>query len=237
MKTRKTRSAKVAFVFGEDALQRLLATLAPFSEEIELKVTCSDGSTLEPGSASELLDLPNPPYRKITSLAVSNHILRSKVHADLTLNVDEWFISSSSVTYTLRGEDADVLQLDRDVNDWLTLMRQWYSPIAFPGMPSVMLSLGAWAAGWLIAWSARNISAKHQVFWFSVGLLLQAFAWTNWWIRKKLFPIGVFEIGDGIRRHQALRDFRKNLSLVSIVVGILIGVAATIILKLFGVSS
>lgn len=137
--TTKPSRLKFAFVLGPEDLDRIASLLqkevldrAPELESrqspntLTYKVEFSDNSTRSTESLDEVLALPNPPTRKITSISISTPYWYRKIRADIRLQNNEYL----PISYDLRGEDNEVITLSQKLDDHLLALRQWYTPLA-----------------------------------------------------------------------------------------------------------
>jgi len=237
MKASKNARLKIAFALTVDSAKELLAILEPYSSATELSVSLSDGSTVYPSTLEEMARLPNPDNRRIVSLEVKNK-WDDLVRAEINFDSENRY---HSIGYSLRGEDADVLVLERNLIDWAQTIKQRHSWISFTSTASffafAIAFLGGSAFGIFPRYFASAVAPKipnaSGVFSI-VGLILQWAALSAGWMRTKLFPSGMFAIGAGKQRIQSLHDRRKRLSLLSIGLALVIGLVNAWIRKLVG---
>lgn len=126
---RASKSARLTIAFGMtiEAAKELLEILNPYSSAIKFSVSLSDGSTLYPSTVDELARLPNPDSRRIVSLEISNK-WDDRVGTEITFDTENRY---DSIRYSLNGEDADVVVLERNLTDWVQTIKQWHSWISF----------------------------------------------------------------------------------------------------------
>jgi hypothetical protein len=237
VKASKSARLPVAFVLTLDSIQRLIEILTPFSTSIKFSVDLSDGSKAYPTTVEELSRFPNTEKRKIKALSIEND-WGDQVNADISFNTD---YSWDSISYSFKGEDDDVLVLDHRVADWIGTIRQKYSALAFSSRYSylffaLILGLGITLVSIPSAVDSRMFP-KHPyapIAFVITGLILQAVAWTSGWVRRKLFPTGMFAIGAGKDRIQEVRERRKQWSIVSIFIAVAVGLLDAWLLKLIG---
>lgn len=143
------------------------------------------------------------------------------------------------VSYRLTGEDKEVIALADKLDDHLIGLRQWYTPLtrfsfvlAFGAIYVLVFVLGTLflAANVLLPGVLYEelepsgsdsrpgvTSAFVALFGLAIGL-----CWFLDWIRGKLFPVGIFAIGQGERYLKSLNLWRV-VTLTGIILPILTG--------------
>lgn len=219
-KLTKSGRPKVAFLLDEDKLQRLTDILkqkAGAAHKPEYTVLLSDDSSLNTSSLEEVLDVPNTKSRSITSIVVSTP-LTSPLHYDLKFaNVED-----PPVTYEVTGPEDDVRTLAAKLDEFVDGLRQWYSPIVFtnPWIITLLLIIPIMVVVIAIAPQVGAVtaaivpgnedSAVSFSVWYAVSYVLffvlgASPLWLILFLRKRIFPSGVFAIGGGISRHERAR--------------------------------
>jgi hypothetical protein len=231
MKTSKAGELPIAIAVDDDALNRLISIFRKHSKTTDFSVDLSDGSTLYPETLDEILEIPNTPDRAITQIAIKNHY-SEPIRIEVTLRANNLL---SAIKFDLKGQDQEVLLVDRDFQEWVVSAKQPYSWLTFVSLSGGILfgvtCLIAVAA--LFAGLSQNGHPVFSVASIFLGVLLIFLASSApGWIHK-VFPRALFLIGDGIRRDQVLRDRRKFFK-ISIVAAILIGLATRVIAKFLG---
>jgi hypothetical protein len=226
MKTSKEFSFRAAFVLDQAALERVMHILREVSEDVEFRVHCSDGSTKYPSSSEEFLSLANTSDQAITRISLATTYARSP---RVSIDMRNDFEMGPSIECTVDGQDKDVVFLGHRLSEWVSTIRQTYSPVAFStptgyGLVGLSYFLGT---GLLIGSGMlfRKVSTPGAVGIGVLGILLVSAFWWGKRVRRRLFPIGLFAFGDGIRRHQESLSLRRQLSLAAI----LTAIAASII--------
>lgn len=233
--TSKSETFHIAFLLDADNL-RLLSNLleenvlskieenevSPLVEkEISYKVDLSDGSSVSTESIEEVLDLPNSPKRKITSISIDTPYFFRRIKASVSLKDDSY----RPVSYDLSGDYEEVITLADRLDDRLPGLRQWYSPLtrySFFGILAVtcgvvFFSAYAFAAvdyfypDFLAGEESEKIDTGLTglvgvLFFLTVGVCLLLD-----WFRKKLFPVGTFAIGQGVDRYNRLTNIRNTI--------------------------
>lgn len=250
--TTKPQELEFAFVLGPDDLGRIANLLQKevldrmpeleswqSANTLTYKVGFSDSSTRTTESVDEVLALPNPPTRKITSISISTPYWYRKIRADIRLQNKEYL----PISYDLRGEDNEVITLSQKLDDHLLALRQWYTPLAKNTLiGSILISLIPSALFLLVV---RYFSSSFiyyvagednyidraeiltvlpeilTVLLFSVVLSTVLSFLLVEPIRRRLFPVGVFTIGQGVARQKNLNYFR-GAALTAVILPIII---------------
>jgi hypothetical protein len=221
MRTSKDLSFRSAFVLDQAALERVMHILGEVSGDVEFRVHCSDGSTKYPSSSEELLSLPNTSDQAITRISLATTYARSP---RVSIDMRNDFEMGPSIECTVDGQDKDVVFLGYRLSEWVSTIRQTYSAIAFSTPTSYGLVFLSYVLGAVLLGAAvdffRHVSAPGAL---GIGVLGVSLASAPWWgkrVRRRLFPIGLFAVGDGIRRHQQFLSLKRHLSLGAILVAI-----------------
>src|SRR5258707_11603388 len=119
----KTRTLDIAFVVNADLLRRLATILGETSDKLEYTVKFSDGTSVHYHDIEEVIGQPNSKERSIVSLIAgpADERVRS-AYVNLKKN------GSPSVEYTINGTQRDVIYFADQLDDWVSAVRQWYSP-------------------------------------------------------------------------------------------------------------
>jgi hypothetical protein len=230
MKTSKEFSFRAAFVLDQPALERALHILREVSGDVELRVHCSDGSRKYPSSSEELLSLPNTSDQAITRIWLATTYTTSP---RVSIDMRNDFEMGPSIECTVDGQDKDVVFLGHRLSEWVSTIRQSYSAIAFSSPTSYGFVLVSYVFGTVLLGAAfhlfRDVSAPRALGIGVVGVSLASAPWWGKRVRRRLFPIGLFAVGDGIRRHQQSVSLRRQLSLGATLVAIAASMIGSIV--------
>jgi hypothetical protein len=221
----KTRALDIAFVVTPDLLKRLAVILEETSYALEYTVSFSNGTTVRYDNIDRVIEQPNSDERQIVSLiaGTADETVKS-AYVNLKKN------DSPSLEYTISGTQRDVIYLANQLDDWVAAARQWYSPF-FSGAsgPSVFgfvlfaallfLPLYVWAH---IARLSAQLGNGGSYQLLAVPAMFGMWA-TEYWILK-IFPRGIFAVGQGEKRHQFFIYVRRSVILgtaISVLVRIL----------------
>ena len=227
----KTRTLDIAFVVNRDLLRRLAAILSETSNTLEYTVKYSDGTSVHYPKIEDVIGQPNSKERSIVSLIAGPADERAKsAYVSLKKN------GSPSLEYTINGTQRDVVYFADQLDDWVSAVRQWYSPffssdtVGALNMPTFS---GAGAVLFIVAiflpiyvWGRVSpifLPNAPNGDWRSwVQLLALVAMWATEYYLFKLFPRGVFAIGRGEKQHQFV-VFVRN----AVLIGLAVSVAAS----------
>lgn len=199
-KASKTRSSNIAFVIDAALLARLTTILREAGDSLEFTVKFSDGTSVEYSTEQEILGQPNSTKRAITSMIAG---ATSDGHAAyVTLRNDP----APFVEYTVNGPQRDVIYLADQLDDWTAAIRQWYSLFLSKGIVMGLI----FGAILVPLWLASRVATFFAIKGLWILPLLVGIGFIEYWFFR-LFPVGVFAIGQGARRHQYLTYLRNTL--------------------------
>ena len=235
-RTRKPGKPKIAFVLDEKKFRQLDALIKDLtdSDNLEYRVSLSDGSSITCESADEVLGVQNSRERRITSIWMDTPY-RSEPRIEVKLNT-EWY--SDPVEYEVAGSEKDVFHSYDRLREYYSGVRQWYSFIAKPGLRMwfafqaflglILVFSGYWLERLLGIELSANLGALILFsvggFWtISLVVYLCFYA-----LRKWLLPTGIFAIGDSIDRYNGIVIARKVIG-GSIILALLVSLLASAI--------
>ncbi len=238
MNTNKDASFRQCFVLTDQELGKLHRALTEFSDDIEIEIRCADGLNRNVSSVEELVQFENPPNKDIQELVLSSRGLNPYRSARLRfMNRDD-----ANVWLTMEGPEESVVRLNSSVEDRLASMKPWYAPFAkvnfvvgafvLIGVAYIGLLVVA-ATGILVTEKTaapdvlRSTALGNLIALAAIGVpLILGFALNRW--RKSLFPIGVFAIGQGQKRH-ADREWVRSTVVVGFVVSLVAGIVVLLV--------
>ncbi len=230
MLTRKERVFDKSFVIKPNQLEALVEALCFNPNTVRIQVKCRDGSTLHPESTSELLALPNPASRAILKIRITGETT-SGTKVELEMDDSEFH----PLGYELSGLDADVVRVSRVIEDRYEPLMQGVSWLTV-GKHASLSSLFTFLFGSALIGSQFDSRLGHhgliRVMMIVTGAFLIVFGFFDDRLKRALFPIASFCIGDGRERFERSLSRRKNLLWV-VFVGFLISVLAGIFANSF----
>jgi hypothetical protein len=206
---------------------------------IGFRATCSDGSYIKFENTRALLDFPNASGRCIQSIsAVAGTSVGQYTYVSIEFN-ERFFVNNISVEGS--GDDKSVVYYTDEALKIIDSCRRWYDILhkesiflwqfllflvvflcltyreilvvskIFLGMVPISENDG------------KEIAAKVVITFFLSLPITMILSFLYSITRKKFFPIATFATGAGIRRKAKL-DFIHNFMIVTIAIGIAIGV-------------
>ena len=229
MRNRKRKEFKKAFVLTPTALKGMIRNIAIPEEDLTYSVRCVDGSNLHPGSLEAIFALPNPRSRAINQISIGRRLVAKRLGPDIDITFeDSDFIP---ISYAIDGEDLEVMQLSRVIEDHLEPMLQAYSIVSV-GIPAQLAGIALfWIGGALFGLGAGLLARGHKPLGIALLMFGAAISMIGLFagrIRSSLFPAGVFCVGDGQARFERSASIRKQLGLAA-VIALIIGIIASVI--------
>jgi hypothetical protein len=202
----KSRTRNIAFVIHADQLRTLAKILGEDTQTLEYTVKFSDYTSVNYEDVEEVIRQPNSDKRSIISLIVG-----PARHSEKSAFVNLKKSGMSTVEYTIKGTQRDVVYLSDKLDDWIASIRQWYSP-AF-SWENLFLYLGACI---LPAYLVYLEAQRYPYISAGRGLLLVSTSWivtgfVEYYVFTQLFPHGTFATGHGEKRHQVLTFIRNTV--------------------------
>jgi hypothetical protein len=175
-------------------------------------VKTKDGRTITIASIDDLKALPDDIWLKIEELEIdaSKSTLGDRCHSSFEFHKARWYEFVAPVTIWIRGNDSDVLLLERRFKDFIPANREWYSP----------LSRGLWwmLTAYLLPYlDMVTIKIFHKSL-LGDGLSLAIFIVSlimTYGGRQWLFPGAVFPFGSAQRKHGNLVKQKQLLAKVA----------------------
>lgn len=236
MNTSKSAFFRQSFVMTEQDLTKLHRALTEFGDDTKIEIECADGLNRKLSTLEELLEFENPPNKAIQKLMLSSRGGNYERSAVLRfMNSDD-----SNMWLTMEGPEEAVMTLTSLVEERLASMKPWYSAFAKADFVYIALALlvivyiaalAVLATGLIGGQAGVQASTPPDPRSMAIGYLIVFSPFIlgialNYW-RKSVFPIGVFEIGQGQKRHAD-----KELLRTLVVVGFLVSLAAGIVVLL-----
>lgn len=201
-----------------------------WEKELVYVVQFSDGSNLRTISLDEILNLPNSPERRITSITVNTPSWYRYLTARVSFRS---YSTLPSVEYEVSGEASAALHLADKLDQRLLGLRQWYTPILRVNFfyMALLLVFGLILYATVAATVNDTPNDANLTWWqASLGLFLYfvaplLVATFLDWLRRKLFPTSTFAIGQGVGRNKTLNFWRVAVLLallVSVISGLIV---------------
>lgn len=244
MQTTKNEHITQAFILTPDEIQKLLTLFSV--NTVSFKTTSVDKLEREFQSVDDLIQFESPPAKRITSLWIYSFTAASKMSV--------WFHDrdSSNIYVTVEGEEEDVIRFLDGLCVRLQSMKPWYAFIARIGPLLIPFLL---VQSILIALAIRNAfhnqttlpqlgtalsSVRVSMLMLALlGVLALLVAGSaalggiqNLLTRllRRAFPMGVFLIGQGLKRHQE-KELLRSIVILGFLVSVVAGVVVTVLVR------
>ncbi|MDQ1610401.1 MAG: hypothetical protein QOG00_332 [Pyrinomonadaceae bacterium] len=230
MKVSREQRWTRAFVLEAGDFELLCAQLNQWIPNLKFQIESKDKFKRDFSSKEELLNFEHPPNKDIRILRISGY--SDKVSFFL-IRFDK--DSLKNIFMSLDGDEEAVMALSEIVDNRLAAMKPWYSLLASP-VPWILLLLTPGIL--LFLWDLVRILTGRV----STQVIFGGFGSVYVWIiglsgalvflfleRLKLyiFPMGVFALGQGARRHKNMETIRTV-----VVVAFLISIISSIVVAL-----
>ena len=230
MKATRSTSIKRAFVLHLEQLRRIVGVIQAVGD-VKFKVTCAGGLSLEPSTIEEMLSIPNVGDYRIESLEIASW-KEPTVRVAFTGRE-----SGVPITLYLSGDDKQVLQISDALNREVLLVSRGRWPELFEILIGnklfiAMLSGEACALALLFAFRPKSLNSFWTYLagliplWLSFSALLVATLWL--WF-ERIYPKGIFLIGAGVPEYESMKFRRQQLSVWTLIAGLIAAGAFAII--------
>jgi hypothetical protein len=237
MNVSREQNVTQPFVLEADELERLCENLQGVTPQLSFEISCKDQIKREFTSIDELLKFENSPKKEILKLRISGFSDDLKNRFWLKFDRAE----RSNIFISCKGEEDYVLKISDYIDEYLTGIRPWYALISrtdFGFIASI-----AWLAlllGILIATAITKPSTFRELYsqnagavmvQIVLGALMSLIPLTAGFIlnriRSSVFPMGIFAIGQGAKRHKD-----KDIIRTGVIVAFIISFISSMIVAL-----
>jgi len=237
-----------AFVIRPDDLEKLDSLLESLGQA-HYDAHCKDGRDRSFDGVAALLAYENLASREITSLTAraSNYSTGQSSSVTVAFHGNRP-LYGQNISVRISGRETVVDRFENGFEDRIAAMKPWYDPLARINFAwtfywaimfvSVAMGIGLTVAKWLHVYESANhrTATFGDIFTFAVVLLgtpIGVGVALNY-VRDRLFPLGVFCIGQGERRHAGKEDLRRIVIVgigISFVVSVVSGVLVAALLN------
>jgi len=226
------------FVLTPTELTKLCENLENLALNVEFEAKCKDNIKRKFPSLNELLKFENPPKRDILKLSLWGRSKERDLRVWLEFDKD----TSSNVLISIDGSEEETIVINDLIEELLSAVKPWYGFLTKTDYTLMLLTgvlvlfLGvALAIALGIIGGTDKPSSPETVRSSIVGQLIAiafviaplVFGYFLNRIRANVFPMGVFAIGQGAKRHTDKELFRTL-----VVVGFFVSLAASVIVSL-----
>lgn len=232
MKAESRFDSKKAFVLTQRDVKKIWDLLEGAGLEVEATLECADGISRKTKSLTEVLEYDNVQRAEIRALRLSGYSSEISAFSTITLGG----MHSTSVTCSLNGHVDKVAEMRIKLIDVVDGMKPWYDLCARIDFGLLLLGFFMF---WVVFFSflgngkpKAEVAPIQALYSTSIALgtfiLLGLAGWGMTRLRRKYFPISVFEIGHGLKRH----DFAEKVRW-GVVVAFVVGLAGAFAFKPF----
>ncbi len=226
------------YVLTSDELTKLCRDMKDLTDEVDFEAECGDNIKRQFALLAELLEFENPPKKDIKALWITAASKDRKTRLLLKLDKD----SSSNILISIEGSEGSVIAINDLVEERISSMKPWYNFMARTDFVSILLILLlVLILGIVLAVvfgmvggvdrPSSPVSIRSTVTGQVIALALVLAPFILGYIlnriRQAVFPMGVFALGQGAKRHSD-----KELVRTVVVVGFLVSFASSIVAAL-----
>jgi len=232
MKAESQFYTKTAFVLNSVSVSKIWELFESAGLEVEATLECADGISRKVKLLSEIVGYDNARRAQITVFRLTGYSYELKSFSTVTMGGSH----STTVSFSLNGEAALVADMRIKLMDIIDGMKPWFDIIArfdFVGVVIALLTAVGVYYSLLGSNEPKAVVAPSQAFYatcliigFFCALILLAWGFKK--LRHKVFPLAVFEIGQGIKREEVADKIRW-----SVIVALCVGVLGSFLFKPF----
>jgi len=221
MKLSKSQGLTQPFVLEASDLEKLCEKLQEVTPKLDFEISCKDDLKREFPTLEEFLKFDNAPKREIQKLRISGFSEDLKTRVWIKYDKDP----RSNFFVSIEGDEKSAPRLDDYIDEHLASLKPWYSLIARTDFG--LIATIVWVSlflGILIATGIRKPSAFRESFSLNAGevfmqvlvgalstLVPVTVGFILNKIRASVFPMGVFGIGQGVKRHKDKEILRTGV--------------------------
>ncbi len=218
----------MAFVVSSDHIQEIASIMSTnikssdedYGKELRYRVEFPAGGSVNTTSLDEVLAIPNSGNKQIKALRISTGLtVRPRMEIEFDCSPDY-----SNVTYEVTGAEEAVYFVAGQLTEVIQRTRMWYTRISRSDVAGqlealvVLFALGTIVFG-LLAATQGLPDQTYKISERAVGMTLVSFgsvivlliAGRALKIRERLFPVGIFTLGDGLRRYEKILFWRRSV--------------------------
>jgi len=218
-----------AFVATSNDISKLWKIFQNAGLTVTAAVSCTDGLVRHFENCESIVQYDNPIRAAITSLEISAESRDPYTTAEVSLGARY----SAPISISLRGDENAVSSMRTYVSDTVDGMRAWYSRLSTIDFVYVWLPILTVLFFLVDIMSpsgthhpATSLKKALEALAIVVAVIggIAAVILAIAWLRKRLFPVATFAIGQGLSRHQHNEQIRWV-----VIVGFVVAVGASIV--------
>lgn len=224
MKAESRFDTKKAFVLDPQNVKKIWDLLEGADLEVEATLECADGISRKTKLMEEVLGYDNPIRAEIKSLRLVGTSSSISSYSTITLGGAH----STSVSFSLNGHVDKVSELRIKLMDIVDGMKPWYDLFARfdfgAAVIIIFVVVGMYFSFLASGQSKGEVEPVHALSATAITIavfgVLSLIGWVITRLRRRFFPVAVFDIGQGAKRNEFAEKVRWGV-IVAFVVSIL----------------
>jgi len=203
---------KKTFVLKSEDITKIWKIFEDNGMEVIATITCSDDFVRKFEKCEMLIQYENAKRSSIIKLDIEGKFNNPYTRAKVSFG----YLDFKPIHVSICGDESLVLPMRIKIGDILHGIKPWYSCIATMDFSNIifpiliflfcLLSLMSSSSKPKVAMSFDK-ALINATYFIGILALIGIFCWGISWLRKYLFPINTFAIGQGLERH----NFNENL--------------------------
>lgn len=231
MNVNKKEYVNHPFILSPDELQKLCDYLKTFTSTLIIVGVCADGLKREFDSLEDFVQFENTPKKDIKEVGLNawSEDYTTKIHLSFSKR------GNPSVLVNFRGEESDAVKLDDFLSERFTAIKPWYSFLAkedfLSGLITLLLQSVIVMVFIIFLW--KSLPLFQISFTWQIAIVVVISMVLNGLLtilRKVYFPVGVFLIGQGVKRYED-KDRIRTLIIVGFIINLIAGIVIMLISK------
>jgi hypothetical protein len=241
MKTSRDEVLTGSFVLTPHDLSGLHDHLRKWITNFSFKTDNQDSLSREFSTLKDLLQFENPPQKNILSLRILGYSTDFKTKFSIVFSGE----ASRNISISIAGDEEAVASMSASFDETLAAVRPWYSLLgqanfyaityAIVLVPAAVIVFSV-AFGIVKLTSSRPVDAVYVMYsvmkGLSLGMLPPILGFVFHQIQRKVFPMGVFAIGQGAKRHKD-RETIRTVVVVAFTVSLVSSIVAGLLFTLW----
>lgn len=231
MKVSKDESLTRPYVLEPEDIQRIYQALTSFTNRITFTLSCQDGFKREFSALEDLIAFENSPTKNIKALGINARSNDGTTYVWVRFDTDRL----SNIRINIEGEEEIAAAINERLEERVSNMKPWYARMAQLGIWQIYLVIYTFLLVWfLVAYATGKLRPPNSLSYvwplligLLAGIVIGIIANILDWLKRALFPMGVFALGQGAKRHKD-----KDLIRTTVIIGFLVSFVASVIVAL-----
>lgn len=220
----------IAFVIDKSQIEKLHALFSKEFNEVTITIRCADKVIRKYDILDEFLKFENATNKKIRFLEIEG--AATGKFATLSLNAAT---ERKPISLAIRGSDDFVAVFKEKLEDIITGLKPWYSAVAMANIVTIMVAILCVAIVSCLLFIGGFIFIKgipkiggDETFHFEdilfgglLGLAPQTLGYVLNIIKRIVFPVAFFKLGQQVQVFESIEPYQKALRLSTIILGML----------------